>query len=79
MKKTMVYLDDDQLLLLKRTAASTKKKMAEVIREALSTHLKKNSKNLDYFSFVGIAKGPRKGKTSEHVEDIIRRVLRSSS
>lgn len=77
MRKTMVYLEDDQFLLLKRVAASSKKKMAEVIREALSGYLNsKKNKKLDYFSFVGMAKGPKSGRTSERVEEILREILK---
>lgn len=79
MRKTMIYLEDDQFHLLKRTAASSKRKMSQIIREALSHHLKEKRGNLDYFSFVGIAKGPKKGKASEKTEEILREVLRSSS
>jgi len=77
MKKTMVYLADDQFFLLKKTAAVSKKKMSEIIRTALSNHLKKDK--LNYFSFVGVARGPKKGKASEQAEEILREVLKSSS
>lgn len=77
MRKTMVYLEDNQFLLLKRAAASSKKKMSEIIREALSDYLRKEKKEKDdYFSFVGIAEGPKKGKTSEQAEEILREVLK---
>jgi hypothetical protein len=78
-KKTMVYLEEDQFLLLKRTAASSKKKMSEIIREALATYLKKRKRPVDYFSFVGMGQGPKKGRTSEQAEEILREVLKSSS
>lgn len=78
MKKTMIYLEDEQFLLLKRTAAASNRKMSEIIREALSNHLRGKKKNLDYFSFIGIGNGPRKGETSEQAEDILREVLKSS-
>lgn len=79
MRKTMVYLEDDQFLLLKRAAVSSKKRMSEIIREALTDHLKGKKKKIDYFSFVGMGQGPKKGKTSEQAEEILREVLRSSS
>jgi predicted DNA-binding protein len=79
MKKTMIYLEDEQYLLLKKLAASSQKKMSEIIREALSRHLKRGKGKPDYFSFVGIAKGPKGGRTSEHAEEILREALRSSS
>ena len=79
MKKTMVYLEDDQFFLLKKTAASSKRKMYEIIRAALSNHLKGKKKKLNYFSFVGTARGPKKGKTSEQAEEVLKEVLRSSS
>lgn len=78
MRKTMIYLEDEQFLLLKRAAASSRRKMSEIIREALSNYLKGKKKKLDYFSFVGIGNGSRKGKTSEQAEDILREVLKSS-
>lgn len=76
MRKTMVYIEDDQFFLLKRTAETSKKKMAEIIREALSSYLKKEKKKPDYFSFVGIAEGPKKGKASEQVDEILRETLK---
>lgn len=76
MKKTMVYLEDNQYLLLKRLAESSKKRMAEIIREALMSYFNSKKKKVDYFSFVGIAEGPQKGKTSELVEEILREELR---
>ena len=79
MRKTMIYLEDDQFLLLKRAAVSSNRKMSVIIREALSNHLKGKKKKLDYFSFVGIGHGPKKGKTSEQAEDILREALKSSS
>lgn len=78
MRKTMVYLEDEQFLLLKKAAASSKRKMSEIIREALSHHLKGKKKKLDYFSFVGIAEGPKGEKTSEQAEEILREALKSS-
>jgi len=78
MRKTMIYLEDEQFLLLKRAAVSSKRKMSEIIREALSSHLRGKKKKLDYFSFVGTGNGPRKGKTSEQAEDILREALKSS-
>ena len=79
MRKTMIYLEDDQFLLLKRAAVSSNRKMSVIIREALSNYLKGRKKKLDYFSFVGIGHGPKKGKTSEQAEDILREALKSSS
>lgn len=79
MRKTMIYLEDDQFLLLKRIAASSKRRMSDIIREALSKQLNEKKERLDYFSFVGIAKGPKKGRTSEKAEEILQEVLRSSS
>lgn len=77
MRKTMVYLEDNQFILLKRVSSSSKKRMSEVIREALSSYLKEAKKEKDdYFSFVGIAEGPKKGKTSEQTEEILREVLK---
>ncbi|MEW6425974.1 MAG: DNA-binding protein [Bacillota bacterium] len=75
MRKTMVYLDEEQFLILKKVAASSKKKASEIIREALTAYFKEKSK-VDYFSFVGIAEGPKKGRTSEEAEDILKEVLR---
>lgn len=78
LKKTMVYLEDDQFLLLKKTSASSNRKMAELIREALSQYFRPLKKPQDYLSFVGIAEGPKKGKTSEQVDETLREALRSS-
>ncbi len=75
MRKTMVYLENDQFLMLKKAAASSKKKVSEIIREAIANYLKDKNK-VDYFSFVGIAEGPRNGRTSEEAEVVLREVLR---
>jgi FPC/CPF motif-containing protein YcgG len=79
MKKTMIYLEDDQFHLLKQAAASSKRKMSEIVREAVASYLKKGKRRGDYFSFVGMAEGPKNGKTSEQAEEILQGVLRSSS
>lgn len=77
MKKTMVYLEDNQYLLLKKMASSSNKRMAEIIREALAQHLKtKTLSKTDAFSFIGIAKGPKNGNTSERAEEILKESLR---
>lgn len=73
----MVYLEDDQFLLLKRAAALSKKKMPEIVREALSNYLKrKHTTKIDYLSFVGIAEGPKKGRASEQVDEILKETLK---
>lgn len=75
-KKTMIYLEDEQLILLKRAVSASKKRMSEIIREAISNYLKEKETPVDYFSFVGIAEGPKKGKTSEQAEDVLRKALK---
>ncbi len=75
MRKTMIYLEEDQFLMLKKVAASSRKKVSEIIREALIAYLREKGK-VDYFSFVGIAEGPKNGRTSEDAEDILREALR---
>ena len=79
MKKTMVYLEDEQFLLLKKTSASSNRKMADIVREALSVYFHAKKNPLNYFSFVGVAAGPKRGKTSERVEETLREALQSSS
>lgn len=77
MKKTMVYLDNEQYMLLKRVSRSSQKKMSEIIREALSKYfLEKQEQKSEYFSFVGIAKGPPKGRISEKTEEILKEILK---
>lgn len=75
MRKTMIYLKDDQFLTLKKAAASSGKKVSEIIREALSIYLKEKSR-VDRFSFVGIAEGPKNGRTSEKTEEVLKEFLR---
>ncbi|MEW6772170.1 MAG: CopG family transcriptional regulator [Bacillota bacterium] len=75
MRKTMVYLEEEQFLLLKKAAASSGKKMAEIIREAVAAYLKGRAK-IDYFSFIGIAAGPKGGRASEEAEAVLREILR---
>lgn len=79
MKKTMVYLEDEQFFLLKRSSVSSNRRMSEIIREALSRYFKGKKPKGDYFSFVGIANGPKRGKTSERVDETLREALRRSS
>jgi len=77
MRKTMVYLEDNQFILLKRVAASSKKRMSEIIREALSEYLRNNkSEKSDYLSFVGIAEGPEQGRVSEQAEEILKETFK---
>lgn len=76
MKKTMVYLEDEQFFFLKRMATSSKKRMSEIIREALSSYLQSKKEKLDYFQFVGIAEGPKNGRTSEKAEEILKEILK---
>ena len=78
MKKTIIYLEEDQYILLKEASALKRGKMSEIIREALAIYLKKEKQNPDYFSFVGIAKGPKNGEISEKAEEILREALQSS-
>lgn len=75
----MVYLEEGQFFLLKKTSTSSNKKMSEIIREALSQYFQIKKKSHNYFSFVGIAEGPKRGKTSEQVEETLREALRASS
>jgi len=51
--------------------------MTEIIREALARHLRtRRVRKADALSFIGIAKGPKKGNTSERAEEILRESLR---
>ena len=76
MRKTMIYIEDGQFALLKRVALSSKKRMSEIIREALSVYLEEKKEKLDYFSFVGIAEGPKDGRVSEKAEEVLRKALK---
>jgi FPC/CPF motif-containing protein YcgG len=76
MKRTMVYLKDEQFLLLKKIAASSKKRMSEIIREAMTQYLTEKKEEVDYMSFVGIAQGPEGGKISEQAEEILKELLK---
>lgn len=75
----MIYLEEDQFLMLKKVAASSGRKVSEVIREALGFYLEEKAmkkENVRYFSFVGIAEGPKNGRASEEAEDILKEALR---
>ena len=76
MRKTMIYLEDEQFVLLKRAASASRKNMAEIIREALAGYFSERKEKINYFSFVGIAEGPRKGRTSEKAEDVLREIMK---
>lgn len=72
----MVYLEDSQYIQLKKESEKTKRRMADIIRDALARYFRRRRKNVDFFSIVGIAEGPPNGRTSEQVEEILRRELR---
>lgn len=76
MRKTMVYLEDEQFVLLRRAVSTSKKRMSEIIREALTNYLRDKKERVDYFFFVGIAKGPKRGRVSEQVEEVLREALK---
>lgn len=76
MRKTMIYLEDEQFVLLKRAATASQKKMSEIIREAVSCFLTERKEKIDYFSFVGIAEGPEKGRTSENAEEVLKEIMK---
>jgi hypothetical protein len=76
MRKTMIYLEDGQFLLLKRASSVSKKRMSEIIREAISGYLKEKKEMIDYLSFVGIAEGPKKGRISERAEEVLREAMK---
>jgi metal-responsive CopG/Arc/MetJ family transcriptional regulator len=71
----MVYLEDEQYHLLRRVAARSGKRMSEIIREALRAYLAEKA-GVDYFSILGIAEGPRDGRTSEEAEEVLKEALR---
>jgi len=76
MKRFVVCLEDKQYLSLKRAAASSHKRMSQIIREALSSYLGKPMDQVDYFSFVGIARGPAKGKASQDAEETLKKLMK---
>lgn len=76
MRKTMVYLEDNQFWLLKKQAQQQGRSMAELIREAVHKYLRGDRMKVDYFSFVGIAKGPKSEAASEQAEEILKKALR---
>lgn len=75
MRKTMVYLEEDQFVLLKKKAQQQRQSMAELIREAVRRYLKSDKTKIDYFSFVGIAGGPKGEAASEQTEEILKKVF----
>ncbi len=75
MRKTMIYLEDDQFWLLKKRAQQQGRSMAELIREAVRRYLKGNKARADYFSFVGIGRGPKGEAASEQAEEILKKLL----
>jgi predicted DNA-binding protein len=71
----MVYLSDKQHELLKNKAETEGRSMAELIREAVNDFLIKEPKK-DYFAFIGIGKGPKDGRASEQVEELLKESLK---
>lgn len=76
MRRTMIYIKDEQFLLLKKLAASSKRRMSEIIRDALSEYLRKKKRGIKYYSFVGIAEGPENGDASERAEEVLKEALK---
>ena len=72
----MIYLEDEQFMLLKRAVSTSKKKMSEIIRDAITHYLNEKKREVDYFSFIGIAEGPERGRTSEEAEEVLRGMLK---
>jgi len=73
MRKTMIYLEDDQFWFLKKRAQQQGRSMAELIREAIRRYLKGDKSKVDYFSFVGIGRGPKGEAVSEQAEEILKK------
>ncbi|MCR4420373.1 MAG: PIN domain-containing protein [Clostridia bacterium] len=61
--------------VVKKVAARSGKRMSEVIRETLRAYLEEKA-GVDYFSIVGIAEGPKDGRTSEEAEEVLKEALR---
>lgn len=65
---------------LKQRAQQQGCSMAALIREAVRRYLGDDSKEkTDYFSFVGIAEGPKGEAASEHAEEILHKLLRRNA
>jgi FPC/CPF motif-containing protein YcgG len=76
MKKTMVYLTEEQALLLKKKSLETGGSAASLIREAVDKYIKNQKEEKDYFSFVGIAEGPKDEAVSENVEKTLKQIIK---
>ncbi|MCL5986897.1 MAG: ribbon-helix-helix domain-containing protein [Actinobacteria bacterium] len=76
MKKTMIYLTEEQALLLKRKSQETGNSTASLIREAIDKYITSQKKEKDYFSFVGIAEGPKGEAISENVEEALKQIIK---
>ena len=76
MKKTMIYLDEEQHYLLCKRAKSSRTSIAKLIREAVKEYITRTMERDVYFSFVGIAEGPEKGRVSEDVNSYLREALK---
>lgn len=72
----MIYLEDEQFFLLKKAASQSKKRVSEIVREAIWLYFKQKKPLKDAFSFIGIAEGPQNGKTSEEAEEILKEILK---
>jgi len=78
MKRTMIYLKESQYISLERLARRQRKSMAELIRLAVDNLLKKQSKEINYMSIVGIGKG-EPGKVSEEAEKYLKELFKKKT
>ncbi len=72
----MIYLPENEHARLKRAAEEEGRSMADIIREATTEYLHKNSPALDYFGFVGIGEGSADEAVSENVDKYIEEMFK---
>lgn len=75
MKKTMLYLPEIQHERLTRLAAETGTSMAQLVRDAIEQYLT-HCRRPVRARFVGSGAGPRGGRASEHVDEILGKMSR---
>ncbi len=70
----MIYLKDNQYTQLVKLAKEEKRSLAELIRLAVDSLLKKKERKINYLSIVGIAEG-EPGRISENAESYLKELF----
>jgi len=68
MKRTTIFADEELLAEIREISTKEKKSVAEVMREAMESHVNKKKPKRQRLSFVGIGRSGRKDIAERHEE-----------